>query len=567
MAITNNTGQNFTLYYNILEYFKTIMSNHPSIGSVSVGDVFGIDDIEFPYYPLGNVFITETTFTTNETQYNIQLTIADKVKLKNNNSDGRTNAMTVPFYGVDDTVDIHANTLAILNDLTSYTQRSQTAFLIDEDIIATPFKDTFDNGLAGWVGTFTLKTHNDKNMCLFDLNPPIPTTTTTQSPTTTTTGAPTTTTTIAPTTTTLAPTTTTTVAPTTTTTLAPTTTTTTVAPTTTTTTSGLTTTTTLGPTTTTTTTLPSGVYSWNTKYNGNDEVPSVCSQPLTTLYTSVPTLNVGVQMYVDSGLSVLFSGGPGGLANYIYFVDQNVTWANNVSGQLASITQTNVSCNIIQSSLVLWNSCDSLTGSVWNDKSGNGNNGLVSGSSLVLSGSLGYSFNGTNNYVTYPQPLIATPSASFTLQFYATMYNDSGSYDLFCKDYYNDGWDTVWSSNYTPTLDRFLFRDVAGSSNYGLYNYVDGTKVLVTIAAEEAIPPITERKVRFYVNDTLISDQFAATFLNFTASVVPLKFGWNANSDATYFKGAVSDLLVYNKSLQSYEVANNYNYLVSKSCV
>jgi hypothetical protein len=171
MAVTNNSGQNFTLYYNIIEYFKTIMVNHPSIGSVSVGDTFNIDDVEFPYYPLGNIMITEATFTTNETQYEIQLTVADKVKLKNNDSNNRTNAMTVPFEGVDDTIDIHANTLAILNDLTSYTQRSQTAFLIDDDITATPFKDQFDNGLAGWVANFTLKTHNDKNMCLFNLNP------------------------------------------------------------------------------------------------------------------------------------------------------------------------------------------------------------------------------------------------------------------------------------------------------------------------------------------------------------------------------------------------------------
>lgn len=171
MAVTNNTGQNFTLYYNIVEYFKTIMVNHPSIGSVSIGDVFGIDDVEFPYYPLGNILITQTTFTANETQYQMQLTVADKVKLKSNDSDPRTNAMSVPFYGVDDTVDIHANTLAILNDLTAYTQRSQTAFLIDTNIVCTPFKDRFDNGLAGWVAEFTLTTHNNKDMCLFNLNP------------------------------------------------------------------------------------------------------------------------------------------------------------------------------------------------------------------------------------------------------------------------------------------------------------------------------------------------------------------------------------------------------------
>ena len=222
--LVNDSGTNFTLYYNTLEYFKTIMSNHPSIGSVTQGDIFEIDSREFPAYPLGNVLITNTVFGTKTSNFTIQLTVADKVKLKNNDSDGRTNAQVILFEGIDDVVDIHANTLAIVNDLTSYTQRNVEAIAVDGDINCTPFKDNFDNGLAGWVATFDITVHNDKNICLFDL---LPTTTTTAGPTTTTTtGAPTTTTTS--TTTTAAPTTTTTsttTTSTTTTTIAPTTTT------------------------------------------------------------------------------------------------------------------------------------------------------------------------------------------------------------------------------------------------------------------------------------------------------------------------------------------------------
>jgi hypothetical protein len=97
------------------------------------------------------------------------LTIADKVKLKNNESSGSTNFQVIPFNGTDDVVDIHANTLAILNDLTSYTQRSVDGFEINTEIVCEPFSDRFNNGLAGWSATFTLTTHNDKNRCLFFL--------------------------------------------------------------------------------------------------------------------------------------------------------------------------------------------------------------------------------------------------------------------------------------------------------------------------------------------------------------------------------------------------------------
>jgi hypothetical protein len=172
VQIVNNTGTNFTLYYNTLNYFKTIMKNHPSVGAVTQGDITKLDVDQFPAYPLGNVTITDTSFGTSVTSYQIQLTVADKIKNKNNESNPTTNEQNIPFYGVDDVVDIHANTLAIINDLTSYTQRGVAGFEINGDINCTAFDDSYNNGLAGWVATFELTTHNDKNRCLFFLISP-----------------------------------------------------------------------------------------------------------------------------------------------------------------------------------------------------------------------------------------------------------------------------------------------------------------------------------------------------------------------------------------------------------
>jgi hypothetical protein len=167
--IVHNTGTNYSLYYNVLNYFKTIMNNHPSIQQVSQGDIFEVDNIAFPTYPIGNINITNSRFGTSTTEFNISIIVADKVKNKNNESQGERNEQIVPFYGVDDMVDIHANTLAILNDLTAYTQRGVAGFEINGEIECTPFGDRFNNGLAGWQAEFTLTTHNDKNRCLFFL--------------------------------------------------------------------------------------------------------------------------------------------------------------------------------------------------------------------------------------------------------------------------------------------------------------------------------------------------------------------------------------------------------------
>ena len=61
--IIKNSGVNYSLYYNTLDYFKEIMNNHPSIQHVTQGDISDIDAKEFPMYPFGNVLITQATFT------------------------------------------------------------------------------------------------------------------------------------------------------------------------------------------------------------------------------------------------------------------------------------------------------------------------------------------------------------------------------------------------------------------------------------------------------------------------------------------------------------------------
>lgn len=167
--LVNNTGTNYTLYYNILNYFKTIMGNHPGVSTATMGDITKFDMTQFPDYPIANLLISDASFGTNVTNYNVQLTVADKIKNKNNESSGSHNVQIIPFFGVNDVVDIHANTFGIINDLTSFTQRGVTGFDIDGEIEVIPFEDQFNNGLAGWVANFTLTTHNDKNRCLFFL--------------------------------------------------------------------------------------------------------------------------------------------------------------------------------------------------------------------------------------------------------------------------------------------------------------------------------------------------------------------------------------------------------------
>ena len=165
--LVENLGTNYVLYYNVVNYFKTIMSNHPSIQRVTIGDNWGLDNEEFPQYPIGNVFVSGARFGDKLIKYTVQLTIADKIKDKNDESFGSSNEQSIPFFGTDDTVDIHANAFSILNDLLVFTQRVTTAFEIVSEPNAIPFKNEMPNGLAGWVCTFELEVFNNEDACLF----------------------------------------------------------------------------------------------------------------------------------------------------------------------------------------------------------------------------------------------------------------------------------------------------------------------------------------------------------------------------------------------------------------
>jgi len=210
----------------------------------------------------------------------------------------------------------------------------------------------------------------------------------------------------------------------------------------------------------------------------------------------------------------------------------------------------------ISSSLVIWSDTTSLTGSYWYDLSGKGNHGLISGSTLTLSGSLGYGFNGTNNYVTYPITLNGQPSSSYTVQYYGSIPSESLNRDFFVKQVYSNGWDMLYDGASSP--DRFVFRDVAAADKRANITPTLATKQLITITVN-ADTDLME----LYLNDTFVTNFTAGGVNNFNVATQPLVFGFNTDGDATYWKGAVSDLLLFNKVLSATEVSQSYSYLIN----
>ena len=194
-------------------------------------------------------------------------------------------------------------------------------------------------------------------------------------------------------------------------------------------------------------------------------------------------------------------------------------------------------------------SATSLTGSIWTDLSGNGNDAIVYGN-YMTSSLTGWNFNGTNNYLTFPVSMSGYPvSQSFTLQWYGTKMNDGN----------------VWyhaSGSGNPTGDNFGngWETLQTGSNKTLYTWVQtnwgGTG-----------GPVASAKL--YINDSIFwSDYDLGIFKQyepFQVPNIPWQFGYSTFSsvfdpDTKYLSGSASDILLYNRPLDVSEIANNYKY-------
>lgn len=149
-------------FYLVLEKVNEYLSAHPLINNVSFGDIDDIDLRKQTIFPLAHVIVRDAQFQGqyfNTVVFTLDILVMDIVDVDKN--DIRTEVD--PFYGQDNLQDVLNSTLVVLNSLTQdlvkgdlYTEMYQ----IDGVPSCVPFLDRFENKLAGWLMTLTIKTAN-----------------------------------------------------------------------------------------------------------------------------------------------------------------------------------------------------------------------------------------------------------------------------------------------------------------------------------------------------------------------------------------------------------------------
>ena len=153
-----------TSIYDIIEQIKGFLRAHPIVNYVTYGDITQVDLNKTTMFPLTHFFVRNTTITEHAMRVTVSLLfldIVDYTKDFNSNDLGdRQDASNL--------IDVYNTQLQIANALVQDLRRGdlyRDKFQLVGDPLCEPFKDRFENELAGWSMDITIDIPNNISVC------------------------------------------------------------------------------------------------------------------------------------------------------------------------------------------------------------------------------------------------------------------------------------------------------------------------------------------------------------------------------------------------------------------
>lgn len=160
MAINQNIGAQS--YLQIIEILRDELLSNNNITTVSVGDITEIDLDKQTIFPLAHIVVGNTSFNSTIVTYDVSILIMDIV-----HDDTTENEPTI--YKNDNELYVLNTMFNIGNHLTDKLFNGNlydgNTFVERSSVNAQPFKDRFENLLAGWSFNFQLTVRNNIDRC------------------------------------------------------------------------------------------------------------------------------------------------------------------------------------------------------------------------------------------------------------------------------------------------------------------------------------------------------------------------------------------------------------------
>ena len=151
-----------TQIYDIVDKLKDRLRTNPNVFTVTYGDITEVDLNKTTIFPLTHLNITNVVFNGPVMNFTLQLLALDVVDY---NKDTATKDV---INGNDNLQDVYNSQLQVINDVIEQLRRGDlfsNRLQLLEAPSAEPFKDRFENELAGWEVNITISIPNEISIC------------------------------------------------------------------------------------------------------------------------------------------------------------------------------------------------------------------------------------------------------------------------------------------------------------------------------------------------------------------------------------------------------------------
>ena len=151
-----------TQVYDILDKVKDKLLEHPSVNTVTTGDLSDVDLTKTTIFPLTHLILKNARIGARTISFDLDIISMDVVDQSNTISNFDM------FYGNDNTQDILNTQLNVITSVHAHLNRGglwDNRLQTDGDMSAEPFLERFENVLAGWEASVSIELPNGLNIC------------------------------------------------------------------------------------------------------------------------------------------------------------------------------------------------------------------------------------------------------------------------------------------------------------------------------------------------------------------------------------------------------------------
>jgi len=150
-------------FYNLIDTIKEKLEVSIFNNEVTFGDITEVDLGKLTNFPLAHIMVDSADIDERTISYNVKLLVADVVDVNKDYEDDNK------FLGNSNVQDILNTQFYVVNKLVSQLRRldlvSSNFLRIDSIVRTSPFRDRFENELAGWEAEVTIIAKNDVSVC------------------------------------------------------------------------------------------------------------------------------------------------------------------------------------------------------------------------------------------------------------------------------------------------------------------------------------------------------------------------------------------------------------------